>query len=102
MSLPTVSVVIPCYNAERYIGATLRSVLDQAGAALEVIVVDDGSTDGSADLVARQFPQIKLLRVENGGVARARNFGIEAAANGSPSSTLMTFGFPASCNSSWK
>lgn len=79
MSLPTVSVVIPCFNAERYIGSTLRSVFAQQGATLEVIVVDDGSTDASADLVAREYPLARLLKVENGGVARARNIGIAAA-----------------------
>ncbi|MBV8036904.1 glycosyltransferase [Roseateles sp.] len=78
-TLPRVSVVIPCFNTERYIAATLRAVLAQAGAALEVIVVDDGSTDGSAALVEREFPQVRLIRRSNAGVAAARNAGIEAA-----------------------
>ena len=78
-ALPRVSVVIPCFNTERYIAATLRAVLAQAGAELEVIVVDDGSTDGSAALVARDFPQVRLVRRTNAGVAAARNTGIEAA-----------------------
>jgi glycosyltransferase involved in cell wall biosynthesis len=77
--LPRVSVVIPCFNAERYIAATLRAVLAQVGASLEVIVVDDGSTDGSAALVERDFPQVRLIRRANAGVAAARNTGIEAA-----------------------
>ncbi len=76
---PRVSVVIPCFNTERYIAGTLRAVLAQTGAALEVIVVDDGSTDGSAALVEREFPQVRLLRRANGGVAAARNAGIGAA-----------------------
>lgn len=76
---PRVSVVIPCFNTERYIAATLRAVLAQAAATLEVIVVDDGSTDSSAALVEREFPQVRLLRRANGGVAAARNAGIEAA-----------------------
>lgn len=74
-----VSVVIPCYNAERYIGATLRSVLAQGLPDMEVIVVDDGSSDGSADLVRRGFPGVTLLRQANQGVAAARNHGIEHA-----------------------
>lgn len=74
-----VSVVIPCYNAQRYIGATLDAVLAQTGAELEVIVVDDGSTDGSAALVAREYPQVRLIQRTNAGVAAARNAGIEAA-----------------------
>lgn len=76
---PRVSVVIPCFNAERFIAATLRSVYAQTGTALEVIVVDDGSTDGSAALVQREFPQLRLIRRANGGVAAARNAGIAAA-----------------------
>ena len=76
---PRVSIVIPCFNAERYIAATLRAVLAQSGAALEVIVVDDGSTDGSAALVEREFPQVRLIRRSNAGVAAARNAGIAAA-----------------------
>lgn len=78
-ALPRVSVVIPCYNAERYIAETLRAVLAQEGAELEVIVVDDGSRDDSPALVARDFPQVRLIRKPNGGVAAARNAGIDAA-----------------------
>lgn len=78
-ALPRVSVVVPCFNTERYIAATLRAVLAQAGAELEVIVVDDCSTDGSAALVEREFPQVRLIRRANAGVAAARNAGIAAA-----------------------
>lgn len=78
-ALPRVSVVIPCFNTERYIAATLRAALSQAGAELEVIVVDDGSTDGSAALVEREFPQVTLIRQANAGVAVARNAGIQVA-----------------------
>ena len=78
-ALPRVSVVIPCFNAERYIGSTLRAVQAQPGADLEIVVVDDGSTDGSAALVEREFPQVRLLRRTNAGVAAARNAGIAAA-----------------------
>ncbi len=75
-TLPTISVVIPCYNAARYIAATLRSVLAQDWPELQVIVVDDGSSDGSADLVQREFPGVTVLRQSNQGVAAARNLGI--------------------------
>ncbi len=74
-----VSVVIPCFNAERYIAATLRSVLAQSAVDLDVIVVDDGSTDASASLVAQHFPQVLLLQRGNAGVAAARNAGMAAA-----------------------
>lgn len=76
---PTISVVIPCYNAERWISATLRSVLSQNWPNLEIIVVDDGSSDRSAELVRTQFPDVKLLKQKNSGVAAARNMGIAHA-----------------------
>lgn len=79
MSAPLVSVIIPCYNAERWITETLQSVQAQEGINLEVIVVDDGSTDGSATLVEQSFPTVRLLRTPNGGPGRARNRGIAAA-----------------------
>jgi glycosyltransferase involved in cell wall biosynthesis len=73
------SVVIPCFNASRYIAAAIRSVQDQNWDKLEIIVVDDGSTDGSADLVASQFPAVKLIRQANQGAAAARNLGVSQA-----------------------
>lgn len=74
-----ISVVIPCYNCERYIAATLRSVLAQDWPKLELIVVDDGSSDGSAELVRREFPQVRLVEQANQGVAAARNLGVAQA-----------------------
>lgn len=74
-----ISVVIPCYNAARYIAATLRSVFAQGDAVGEVVVVDDGSRDGSADLVRREFPDAKVVVQPNAGVAAARNRGIASA-----------------------
>jgi len=71
----TVSVVIPCYNARQYIAATLESVFAQKDIGLEVILVDDGSRDGSADFVAAQFPQVTVYRTANQGPSAARNFG---------------------------
>jgi glycosyltransferase involved in cell wall biosynthesis len=76
-STTAISVVVPCYNAERWITATLRSVLAQDGPPLDIVVVDDGSVDNSAALVQQQFPQVRLLRQPNRGVAAARNLGIE-------------------------
>lgn len=78
-ALAKISVVIPCYNAAPYIAATLRSVWAQADVELQVIVVDDGSTDGSPELVVRDFPQVQLLRQPNRGVGAARNLGIAEA-----------------------
>ncbi|MPZ48109.1 MAG: glycosyltransferase [Dehalococcoidia bacterium] len=74
-----VSVVIPAYNGERFLRAAIESVLRQEGVSLEVIVIDDGSTDGSGD-VARSFgPPVVCLRQENGGLGAARNAGVLAA-----------------------
>lgn len=73
-----VGVIVPMYNAERTVRATLDSVCLQTYPALDIIVVDDGSTDGSASIVeshARRDPRIRLLRQENAGVAAARNLG---------------------------
>ncbi len=74
-----VSVVIPCFNAERYLEATIRSVFAQEWSDLEIIVVDDGSSDHSVELVQDCFPTVSLLRQSNSGVAAARNHGIESA-----------------------
>jgi glycosyltransferase involved in cell wall biosynthesis len=75
-----ISVVTPCYNAERFIGQTIRSVLDQTYQDFEIIVVDDGSTDGSPQVVQRfSDPRIRLLSQTNAGPAKARNTGARAA-----------------------
>lgn len=74
---PFFSVVIPLYNKGRHIGRTLKSVLSQTFSDLEVVVVDDGSTDNGPALVnAIADPRVKLVRQPNGGVSRARNKGI--------------------------
>lgn len=77
--MTSVSVVIPCFNGARFLPATLDAVLTQRGVDLEAIVVDDGSTDGSPDIVERDFPSVRLVRQANGGVARARNRGVAHA-----------------------
>src|ERR1700752_2239659 len=74
----TVGVVVPMFNAERTIRATLTSVCRQSHQALDIVVVDDGSTDRSASIVAsyaRQDRRIRLIRQSNAGVAHARNSG---------------------------
>ncbi len=73
-----VSVVIPVHNGERFLAEAVRSVLAQTLADLEVIVVDDGSTDTSAG-IAGSFPSVRCIRLENKGVAAARNEGLRAA-----------------------
>jgi glycosyltransferase involved in cell wall biosynthesis len=77
---PLVSVVVPVFNAERYIVECLQSILDQDYPALQVIVVDDGSTDGTAALVQQRFGnRITYRRQPNSGSAVARNLGVELA-----------------------
>jgi glycosyltransferase involved in cell wall biosynthesis len=79
MPEPAVSVVIPCYNAAPYIAATIRSVLAQDVPGMEIIVVDDGSSDRSLDVVREQFPQVRAVAQTNQGVAAARNHGLSLA-----------------------
>ena len=77
-----VSVIVPSYNASRYIRETLESVLGQTYSSFEVIVVDDGSTDDTAAIVAdysRRDSRIRLVSQPNGGVGAARNRAIAEA-----------------------
>jgi len=76
---PLVSVVIPVFNGERFLREAVQSVLDQQYSALEIIVVDDGSTDNTA-ILARSLPEpVRYLHQTNQGPAAARNRGIEQA-----------------------
>ncbi|MHC4951910.1 MAG: glycosyltransferase family 2 protein, partial [Planctomycetota bacterium] len=74
-----ISVVIPAYNAGPYLRRTLESVLRQTHPADEIIVVDDGSTDNTADVAASYGDSVVLIGQENAGASVARNTGIEAA-----------------------
>lgn len=80
---PHFSVVIPLYNKRNYVSATIRSVLEQSFGDFELIVVDDGSQDGSSEVVSR-IPDIRLrlLVKPNGGESSARNHGIAHARAG--------------------
>ncbi|MBK1674842.1 hypothetical protein CKO35_16420 [Ectothiorhodospira shaposhnikovii] len=71
-----VSVIIPAFNARPFIGEAIRSVEDQGFDELQIIVVDDGSTDGTGDYVAIHYPSVHLIRKRNGGAATARNAGL--------------------------
>lgn len=74
-----VSVIIPCHNAARWVGEALAGVAVQTRAPHEVIVVDDASTDGSADRVRQALPAARVLAVNHRNAAAARNAGIAAA-----------------------
>jgi glycosyltransferase involved in cell wall biosynthesis len=74
-----VSVIIPAYNAIRWLQETLASVAAQSGVDFEVIIVDDGSTDATATYVAANWPQFQLVRSTNRGVSHARNLGTAEA-----------------------
>jgi glycosyltransferase involved in cell wall biosynthesis len=81
MDSPLVSLIIPSYNGEKYLGEALASAVSQTYTPLEIIVVDDGSTDGSIR-IAESFQGVRVIRKENGGVSSARNRGIEEATGG--------------------
>jgi hypothetical protein len=76
---PLVSVVIPCWNQAHYLGEAIESVLAQSHPRLEIVVVDDGSSDNSFE-VAGRYPGVRVLRQRNSGVAIARNRGLAATA----------------------
>ncbi len=80
---PLISIVIPCYNAERYLSECLDSVLRQSERAFEIIAIDDASIDGTP-LVLKRYAErdsrVKYYRFdENGGPSAARNYGIDLA-----------------------
>lgn len=82
MKTPLVSIIIPAYNAERYVCQCLDSILRLAYVYYEVIVVDDGSKDNTAlllDKYASENQHIRVIHKENGGVSTARNAGLEIA-----------------------
>lgn len=74
-----ISVIIPAHNRVDLVGRALASVYAQSLSAQEVIVVDDGSSDGTGDYVRAHFPQTRCIRQSNQGVSTARNRGIAAA-----------------------
>jgi glycosyltransferase involved in cell wall biosynthesis len=78
--IPSVSVVMPVYNVERFVAASIDSVLAQTYSDFELIIVDDGATDGSVE-ICRGFadPRIRIIHQRNRGLAGARNTGIAAA-----------------------
>jgi len=79
MESPVVSCIVPVFNGERYLKQAVDSILDQTYRPLEVIVVDDGSTDGTPDVLAAYDDQIRHVRQVNAGPAAALNRGVREA-----------------------
>ena len=96
--MPEISVIIPVYNVNKYFLRCVDSFLSQTFKSFELILVDDGSTDGSGalcDSLAAKHDNVISLHKENGGQSTARNFGLDyvfetAPANGSFSRTATT------------
>ena len=77
-----ISVIVPVYGVERYISDCIRSLRDQTWKNLEILLVDDGSRDGSGKICdewAKKDSRIRVFHVENGGQSRARNIGMKEA-----------------------
>ena len=79
MGSPLISVIMPCYNAERFVAEAVDSVLNQTHQNVELIVVDDGSTDGSLEVLRSYGDRIRLLTQSNQGPYHARNRGLAHA-----------------------
>ena len=77
-----ISVIMPCYNTEQYVEETLKSVLNQSFKDYEIICLNDGSTDGTLEILKRyqqSYPNIRVISSENHGVAYQRNTGVQCA-----------------------
>ena len=80
--MPKISVIVPVYNTEKYIGRCIESILNQSYKELEVIVINDGSSDGSAEIIrkyAEDDSRIIFIDNKNCGVSESRNIGIRNA-----------------------
>ena len=73
-----ISIIIPVYNAEKYLDECIQSALNQTYNNIEIIAVDDGSTDNSLNILKKYSEKIKIISKENGGTASALNLGIES------------------------
>lgn len=74
-----VSIITPCYNSEKFIEDTILSVINQDYESIEHIIINDGSTDSSEEIINKYDRHIKYLKIENGGANRARNIGAKIA-----------------------
>jgi glycosyltransferase involved in cell wall biosynthesis len=74
-----VSIIVPVFNGEKYLAGTLESIYDQSYTNIEIVAVNDGSTDGTAEILGSYEDRITVINQENRGVACARNAGVDAA-----------------------
>jgi len=82
MNTPDISMIVPCYNAEKYISVCLESLRAQKSPVIEMIFIDDGSTDATGTLLDRfcmEEPRAQVVHIPNGGVSAARNRGLSMA-----------------------
>lgn len=77
--VPLVSVIMPAYNAEKYVLEAVHSILNQDYEPVEILLIDDGSSDSTVDLVKQAAPQVHIIQQTNAGVAAARNTGLRHA-----------------------
>lgn len=80
VSNPLVSIIVPVYNAKKHLESCIKSIIEQSYNNTELILIDDGSEDGSSELcdsIQSKYPQIKVLHKINGGVSSARNMGLD-------------------------
>src|SRR5581483_3242492 len=79
MTRPLISCIVPTFNSERYLAETLDSILSQAYRPLDIIVADDGSTDGTIDVAARYGNPVRFINQETAGPAATRNLGLRVS-----------------------
>ena len=82
MTAPLISIIVPIYNADKYISQCMDSLINQSYSNIEIICVNDGSTDLSSDLIEQVYKKdnrVTLINKENGGVSSARNLGLSKA-----------------------
>ena len=75
-----ISVIVPVYNVEKYLDECVNSILDQTYSNIEILLIDDGSTDNSpniCDFYEKQDNRVRVIHQQNGGLSLARNIGIE-------------------------
>ena len=81
-NLPLISIIVPAYNVENYVAACLKTLIEQTYKNLEIIVINDGSTDNTLSIVnefVSKDNRIKVITQANGGLSKTRNTGINSA-----------------------